>query len=60
MPKMMWKDSVIEVLDQTLVIQVSPVVHLDFPVEGLDLLLDLILAGCIGELVSGVANVRGV
>ena len=50
----------LEDLEERFVIEVSPIVNLEFLVEGLYLLSDLILGGSIHELHFGVADVRGV
>lgn len=52
--------SVLEVLDEALVVEISPVVDLQFLVEWLDLLLELILGSGVHELILGVADVGGV
>ena len=52
--------SVLEVLGEGLIIEVSPVVDLDFLVEGLELLLDFILSSGNHELVLGVADIGSV
>lgn len=52
--------SVLEVLNERLIIEVGPVVDLDLFVEWLELLLDLILGGGDHELVLGCTDVRGV
>jgi hypothetical protein len=51
---------VLEVLNECLLIEVSPVVDLDFLVEWGQLLLDLILGSSIDELFLGSGDVRGV
>ena len=50
----------LEVLNELLLIKVSPVIDLDFLVEWGQLLLDLILGSSIDELFLGCGNVRGV
>lgn len=52
--------SVLEVLNELLLIKVSPVIDLDFLVEWGQLLLDLILGSSVDELFLGCGNVRGV
>lgn len=52
--------SVLEVLNELLLIKVSPVIDLDFLVEWGQLLLDLILGCSVDELFLGCGNVRGV
>lgn len=52
--------SVLEVLNELLLIKVSPVIDLDFLVEWGQLLLDLILRCSIDELFLSCGNVRGV
>ena len=52
--------SVLEVLNECLLIEVSPVIDLDFLVEWGQLLLDLILGSSIDELFLGSGDVRGV
>ena len=50
----------LEVSNESFIIKVGPVVALDFLVEGLELLLDLILGGGDHELVLGSTDVGGV
>ena len=50
----------LEVLNECLLIEVSPVVDLDFLVEWGQLLLDLILGSSVDKLFLGCGNVRGV
>ena len=52
--------SVLEVLNECLLIEVSPVIDLDFLVEWRQLLLDLILGSSVDELFLGCGNVRSV
>ena len=52
--------SVLEVLNECLLVKVSPVIDLDFLVEWGELLLDLILGSCVDELFLGCSNVRSV
>ena len=52
--------SVLEVLNECLLIEVSPVIDLDFLVEWRELLLDLILGSSVDELFLGCGNVRSV
>ena len=52
--------SVLEVLNECLLVKVSPVIDLDFLVEWGELLLDLILGSSIDELFLGCGNVRSV
>ena len=52
--------SVLEVLNELLLVKVSPVIDLDFLVEWGELLLDLILGSCVDELFLGRSNVRSV
>jgi hypothetical protein len=55
-----YTQSVLEVLNECLLIEVSPVIDLDFLVEWRQLLLDLILGSSVDELFLGCGNVRGV
>ena len=55
-----YTQSVLEVLNECLLIEVSPVIDLDFLVEWRQLLLDLILGSSIDELFLGCGNVRSV
>ena len=52
--------SVLEVLNELLVIQVCPVIHLDLLVEWLQLLLYLVLRSSIDELFLCGGDVRGI
>lgn len=52
--------SVLEESDESLGVEISPVVHLNFLVKGLELLLDGILGGGDHELLLGVDNVGSV
>ena len=55
-----YTQSVLEVLNECLLIEVSPVIDLDFLVEWRQLLLDLILGSSVDELFLGCGNVRSV
>ncbi len=50
----------LEVLNECLLIEVSPVINLDLLVEWGQLLLDLVLGGSVDELFLGSGAVRGV
>ena len=50
----------LEVLNECLLIEVSPVINLDLLVEWGQLLLDLVLGGSVDELFLGCSNVRSV
>ena len=50
----------LEVLNESFHIDISPIINLDFLADGSDLLLDFILGGCVYELVLCVADVWGV
>ena len=52
--------SMLEVLDECLLVEVSPVIDLNLLVEWGQLLLDLILGGSVDELLLGCGDVRGV
>ena len=52
--------SMLEVLNECLLIEVSPVINLDLLVEWGQLLLDLVLGGSVDELFLGSGDVRSV
>lgn len=52
--------SMLEVLNECLLVEISPVVYLNLLVEWGQLLLDLILGGSVDELFLGSGDVRGV
>jgi hypothetical protein len=51
---------VLEDLKERFIIEISPVVNLEFLVEGLYLLSDFILGSGVYEFLSAIADVRGV